>query len=45
MNIFTEFDKLWPEPWQHFVLGLECGAAIGLIFAVFMFLMGKIKFD
>lgn len=36
-------DTLWPEPWQHFILGLMFGSLLGLgIFGV-AFLMGKVK--
>lgn len=36
-------DNLWPEPWQHFVLGLMFGSLLGLgIFGVAL-LKGKVK--
>lgn len=44
MNFLTQLDNLWPEPWQHFVLGMEAGAAIGLLIFTGAALMGKVKF-
>lgn len=44
MNYLLQLDKYWPEPWQHFILGMESGAAIGLLVFVGAFLMGKVRF-
>lgn len=43
MTILFQLDKLWPEPWQHFILGMEVGAGIGLLIFVVAFLTGRVK--
>lgn len=44
LTTIQTLDTLWPEPWQHFVLGLMFGALLGLVIFGVAILTGRVKF-